>query len=285
MYEWKSTIGPIGGDSIYKLYIDTYFLFNLWMNLWVLFLCRFFAARNVKSMKIVITAFIMALGEVLILCIPYGNRIVKIILGFGGIMALGNYWLFRPKTGSAFCKLLLNSYLAIFLLGGFMIFMESVWGKKSVSGVSKSIWAVCGVVLIEVIYRKIKIKNDFYQVILTIAENQKCQVTALRDSGNGLIEPISKVPVSVVEERQIRPYKAGFREDRFRVVPFHSIGRETGILDAYFIDKMEIINEGESLVIMNPIIAITKDRISTGENYQMILHPSLLEQGGKNSDI
>ena len=166
-----------------------------------------------------------------------------------------------------------------------MIFMESVWGKKSVSGVSKSIWAVCGVVLIEVIYRKIKIKNDFYQVILTIAENQKCQVTALRDSGNGLIEPISKVPVSVVEEHQIIPYKAGFRKDRFRVVPFHSIGRETGILDAYFIDKMEIINEGESLVIMNPIIAITKDRISTGENYQMILNPALLEQGGRNNDI
>jgi len=153
------------------------------------------------------------------------------------------------------------------------------------SPISWSLMVVFLVFLIEMIFLKINVKNDIYQVILTITESRKCLVTALSDSGNGLEEPISKIPVSVVEENVIKPYKDGLKADKFRVVPFHSIGKEQGILEAYFIEKMEIIKEGENRIIHNPMIAITKDRISAGENYQMILNPALLEQGGRNNDI
>lgn len=276
---------PIGGDSIYKIYIDTYFLFNFWMNLWVLFLCRFFIQSKVRVLKIILAAIGTALCETAVLCIPYGSSQGKIIFGFGGIMALCNYCLFKPKSRRYFYKLLLYSYLTIFILGGAMIGIESIGGKVYMHSMSWSVMVVLLVFLIEMIFRRIKVKNDIYQVILTIEKSQKCLVTALNDSGNGLEEPISRAPVSIVEENIIRPYKDGLKADKFRIVPFHSIGKEQGILEAYFIEKMEIIKEGENKVIFNPIIAITKDRISTGENYQMILHPALLEQGGRNNDI
>lgn len=275
----------IGGDSIYKVYIDTYFLFNFWMNLWVLFLCRFFIRSKVRGWKVAVAALITSLCETIVLCVPYGSSMGKIILGYGGIMALCTYGLFRPKSRSYFCKLLIYNYLTIFVLGGTMILIESLGGKKYFSPVSWSLLVVLLVFLIEIILGKIQVKNDIYQVMLTITENRKCLVTALCDSGNGLEEPISKVPVSIVEENFIRPYKEGLKQEKFRMVPFHSIGKERGLLEAYFIEKMEIISEGENRIIFNPIIAITKDRISAGESYQMILHPALLEQGGRNSDI
>ena len=285
MYPEASTIEPIGGDSIYKIYIDTYFLFNFWMNLWVLFLCRFFIQSKVSVWKVILAALATALCETAVVCIPYGNGPGKIVFGFGGIMALCNYCLFRPKSRGYFCKLLMYSYLTIFILGGAMLGIENIGGRTYMSPISWSVMMVLLVFLIQMLVLKIKVKNDIYQVILTIAENKKCIVTALNDSGNGLEEPISKMPVSIVEENVIRPYKEGLKADKFRIVPFHSIGEEKGILGAYFIEKMEIVKEGENRIIFNPMIAITKDRISTGENYQMILHPALLEQGGRNNDI
>ena len=276
---------PIGGDSIYKIYIDTYFLFNVWMNLWVLFLCRFFIHSKVKIRKIVIVSIVSAITEVLILCIPYGGSTGKIVFGFGGTMALGIYWLFRPKTRKYFGKLLICSYLTMFVLGGAMILIDSIWRENEISVISRSLIVVVATVFLEIIFFKIGLKSDIYQVVLTISGDRECRVIALRDSGNGLEEPISKVPVSIVEEKMIWPYKDGLKEERFRMVPFHSIGKEQGIMEAYFIDKMEIIHEGENKIIHNPMIAITKDRISTGKNYQMILHPALLEQGGRNNGL
>lgn len=276
---------PIGGDSIYKIYIDTYFLFNVWMNLWVLFLCRFFIHSIVKVQKIILVSIVSAMIEVLILCIPYGGSTGKIVFGFGGTMALGIYWLFRPKTRKFFWKLLTCAYLTMFVLGGTMNLVDSIWRGKEISAISWSLIVVAVSAFLEVVFLKISLRSDIYPVVLTLAENKECRVIALRDSGNGLEDPISKVPVSIVEEKMIRPYKDGLREERFRLIPFHSIGKEQGIMEAYFIDKMEIIHEGENRVIYNPIIAITKDRISAGKNYQMILHPALLEQGGRNNDF
>ena len=255
------------------------------MNLWVLFLCRFWIKSKVRVWKVVVAAIGTSICETIILCVPYGSGMEKIIFGYGGIMALCTYGVFKPKSRSYFGKLLIYNYLTIFVLGGTMILIESIGGKKYLSSITWGMLVVLLVIIIEIILEKIYAKNDIYQVVLTIEENRKCLVTALCDSGNGLEEPISKVPVSIVEENLIRPYKEGLKKEKFRMVPFHSIGKDRGILEAYFIEKMEIINEGENWVIFNPMIAITKDRISAGENYQMILHPALLEQGGKNSDI
>ena len=253
------------------------------MNLWVLFLCRFLAKSNVENKKVIVTALLTAVGEVLVLCIPLGSSLIKIILGFGGVTAAAVYWLFRPKSFRYLKKLLIYNYFAVFMLGGILILLESIFQKRKISMLTWAILVVFFVCLIENVYIKMNVKNGFRQVILTFAEGKLCRITALVDSGNGLIEPISKIPVSIVEERSIEKYKEYLQESKFRVVPFHSIGEKHGFLEAYFIEKMEIKEEGGSQIIIQPIIAITKEAISENRNYQMILHPELLKQGGINS--
>ena len=107
-----------------------YFLFNFWMNLWVLFLCRFFLHSKVKRRWIFAYATIAAWGEVMLLCIPIGNSPIKILMGYGGITALICYCLFRPKTKQYFVKILETCYLSAILLGGILLGVENVFGKK-----------------------------------------------------------------------------------------------------------------------------------------------------------
>ena len=275
----------MGGDSIYKVYIDTYFLFNFWMNLWVLFLCRFLAASNVKRNKVILAAVMAAIGEVVVLCLPFGGSIVKILAGFGGVTALVIFLLFQPRSAEYFYKLLSCFYLAVFILGGIFLLLENMWKGKRISMYAWGILVVVLVFIVEKIYIKITAKSNFREVVLTISENRLCKVKALVDSGNGLMEPISRTPVSVVEEKAIEEYKELFQQEKFRLVPFHSVGKERGLLEAYFIEKMEIKNEGENRIVNNPMIAIVKERISVNGNYQMILHPNILEQGGRKIDF
>ena len=214
------------------------------MNLWVLFLCRFLAQSSVNNKKVILTALLTALGETFILCVPVASAVMKIILGFGGITIIAVYGLFRPQSREYFYRLLIYSYLAIFVLGGILILLESVFEKKKISMTTWGILVVLFVFLIEEIYIKINRKSEFCQVILTLAEGIQCQVTALIDSGNGLVEPISKSPVSIVEEGVIGVYKNYLRAEKFRMIPYHSVGKDRGMLEAYFIDCMEIKGEG-----------------------------------------
>ena len=255
------------------------------MNLWVLFLCRFLIVSRVKITKIILASVLTAVGEVLILCIPFGNSAVKVLAGFGSVTALGIYGVFRPDSLTYFYKLMIYFYFAVFVLGGILILLETFLGRKNISMFVWAVAVVFLVILIERIYIKLNAKSDFKEVVLTISPNKQCKLRALVDSGNGLTEPISKKPVSIVEEAALESYRKLFCEEKFRLVPFHSVGREHGMLEAYFIEKMEIRNEGENIIVQNPIIAITKERISVNGNYHMILNPNILEQGGRKFDF
>ncbi len=285
LYFAGGTIEPIGGDSIYQIYIDTYFLFNFWMNLWVLFLCRFLLHSKVKALRIIAASSLAALGEAAILCFPIGNGNLKLILGFGTVTALVVAWLFRPGSLRYYYKILIYCYLSALILGSVLLILQTAMKKTELSVTTGGGLMVILFVLIKRICIKINKKSDFCQVTLVLSEQEQCNLMALIDSGNGLVEPISRNPVSLVEERVIGQYKKFLKEERFRLVPFHSVGNEKGILEAYFIDKIEIRKDGEIILIKNPIIAITKDVISANERYQMILHPELIRQGGLDCDF
>ena len=262
---------------MYQIYLDTYFFLNFWMNLWVLFLCRFLVHSKVKKRRVFLGALAAAVGEVLVLCVPLGNSRVKIIMGFGGITAILIYWLFSPKTREYFYRLLIYSYLAAGVLGGSLIFLELVLSKHSLSLPVACSGIVVATKAVTIVYKKFCSRNEFGDVELILSENSKCTIRALIDSGNGLVEPISQKPVSIVEKSVMDKFKNDLTKENFRIVPFHSVGKEKGILEAYFIEKLEIRRSGESIVVERPMIAIAEDEIASEKGYQMILHPALLE--------
>lgn len=212
----------------------------------------------------------------MLLCLPFGNGYLKIMLGYGGITALICYCLFRPKSKQYFVKILGTCYLSAILLGGILLGIENIFRKKNLSLSFLGILVVALVWGIEITYQKWNQKKEFYEVEIYFSPKDRCVVTAFVDSGNGLIEPISKMPVSVLDAEVANQYRNWLKVENYRIVPFHSIGKDKGIMEAYFVDKMEIKREGENIVVQKPMIAITKDAVSVNGKYQMILHPEMI---------
>ena len=101
---------------------------------------------------------------------------------------------------------------------------------------------------------------------------------ALVDSGNSLKEPISREPVSLVEKTALAGKEKGFLPSKFRIVPFHSVGQPEGLIEAYRIERMEVEWEESWISIREPFIGLVNGVISSRKNYQMILHPEVLEK-------
>ena len=268
-------MSKVGGGPIYEIYVDMYFLINFWMNLWVLFLCRLFLHSKVKKRMVILYALIGTIGEVGILCVPLFHSSLKIVIGYGGITALVCFLLFRPKKKQHFYKVLIYCYFSASLVGGVLIGLESIVHKK-LSYTEIVVLVTFLVLWIEIIHQKRKEEQRFCEVKIHFSGDSYCKVMALIDTGNGLVEPISNVPVSIVEEKAVKQYKHMLKEENFRIVPFHSIGMEKGFLEGYFIEKMEIYKKEEKIEIKKPMIALTKEAISQSGKYEMILHPSII---------
>lgn len=278
-YTRGSTIGETGGDTIYQIYLDSYFVLNFWMNLWVLFLCKIFVHRAVSCHKIIGITFFATLIQCVILLVPMGNAYIKLILGFGMVVA-GSVWLvFRPSTLKQYYRMLLSCYIAALVLGGSLQTIENLFFFDGLSFLNLiGVSALLGILFFRVAGRiKERKKRSFVQVRLIFPNEENCMVRALVDSGNSLTDPISGKAVSLVEKRALTGITGGLLPSRFRVVPFHSVGCREGLLEAYGIEKLEVEQDGEWKQIDRPVIGIINETISAKEKYQMILHPALLD--------
>lgn len=123
-----------------------------------------------------------------------------------------------------------------------------------------------------------------YPVTLIDGE-MEIRMLALLDTGNGLIEPISKKPVCLVgknvfeENRAKEGGRKEFQPQKFRIIPYHSVGKEKGMLSGYEMDRLIIDTDERKVIIEKPMIGISEVPVSGNGSYQMILQPELLREG------
>ncbi len=98
------------------------------------------------------------------------------------------------------------------------------------------------------------------------------------DSGNHLKDPISKKPVSIVESQWILPMERQKKEENIKLIPYHSIGKNHGMMRGFVGDKLVIKRERDFAVIKRPVIGISENPLSDKGDYQMILSPALLQE-------
>ena len=129
-------------------------------------------------------------------------------------------------------------------------------------------------------------KESFYQVEFTIL-HKKLEVCAFLDTGNFLYEPVSQMPVCILEEETFLKY---FHEPLFkmiekqeaegiRMIPYQSVGREHGMMPAVMANDMKITKEDRIIEHKKAVIAISKVSLSKWGAYEMLLHPDLIKNG------
>lgn len=128
-------------------------------------------------------------------------------------------------------------------------------------------------------------RNPLWEVRIE-AGGKEIQLTGLMDSGNSLYDPISGCPVCVLERAAAEKLGLLDRADRFRLIPYHSVGKVHGLLPAAPVDTLYLVREGQSLQRDHVLLAVGDGHLSAKNRYQMLLHPALLEEKkGENHDI
>lgn len=87
---------------------------------------------------------------------------------------------------------------------------------------------------------------------------------------------MSQKPVSIIEENETIKLWLVAQPERYRVIPFRSIGKEHGILEGTMVDELIIWKKDRQIVHKDVIVALYKGKLSKDGSYQMILNQGLL---------
>lgn len=262
------------------IYWDSLFLLNFIMNYWILRIVVYQFSIPVKRLHIAVAALIGVGGFLLCLCVIPSTKFVQ-LLEIGISIPLMVLVILPKGTRNLFWKVLLMGFFYSFLLAGIM---RAIFGKANLFGsrqIHISAVITIGFIVVEgvkaYLYAQKKERNQrLFDVKLKSEKDTVC-VTALLDTGNGLVEPISQKPVCLIESALLEKL-IDEKTALFRVIPYRSVGCEQGVLYAVEVKELQITYAGKEIVRNDIFCAKVLHKLSTSDAYHMILHPAILKE-------
>lgn len=231
------------------------------------------------------------------------NLIFKLILSIVMI-----YVSFKPKNMKEFLRQITFFYLTSFVFGGAalgVIYMVNA-GKISIQNgiiignyTLKTIFMgiILAFIIIVVAFKFIKTKiskNDLFCNITIKINRKSVKTKAMVDTGNLLKEPITNIPVAVVEHKilyNVVPTEilenienilggdfSNISENvkkeymsKLKVIPFSSLGRQNGMLLGLKADALEIEESDGTKIVDRIIIGIYNKKLSKRGEYGALL--------------
>ena len=298
-----------------EVFLDVIILENIVMNYLILLTTSKFIRSKTSNFRLLVGAIIGAAYVVLMVVLPgikvFYTVFARILLSFV-IVAVAS----TPKKFMAFFKTLAIFYVCTFIFAGaafaFLYFNQN--GGFVRNGIIYVFWQSKWTVLFLSIVMVIIIVRIFWDILqyrvvkekllkqLKIAfENKAIELSALVDTGNSLHDPLTNMPVVVVEFDAIKEIlpsdiRSIFHESRendlttitgiisnsqwfsrFRLIPYTSLGKENGMLIGFKPDYIEIRDNNEERIgISDVIIGIYNKALSKNEKYKALLNPELI---------
>ncbi len=302
------------------IYLDVVLLENLCMNYIILFATGYLLKKKMNHIRLILSALLGGIYSILaylqILEI-YSHFLLKVMLSV--VMV---YIAYHAKNIKNLAKELLFFYLTSFVFGGcafallYFVKPEEIFMlngsyvgtyplKIAILGgiVGFTITAIC------FSYVKSKLsKKDMYCTIRIYFKEKQITTTALLDTGNMLKDPITRMPVIVVEKEKLKDIlpdsilnnlnniiggdvpKEVYEDEnleymtKFRVIPFSSIGKSNGMLLGFKANKVIIEQEDTNKIVQNVIVGIYDYSLSKKGQYSALIGLDLLEEGLEGSD-
>ncbi len=263
----------------HTVYIDVFFLENLLTDYLVLTLVNRSLKLGSGRLRRLTGACVGSLGLCLLYLFP-GKGIPWIVRFFGALvfyLGLSSLMIrcgLRIPGRSLFGKALFLLYFVSFLLGGVFRWLQEA--------VEVPVFPFLFFSLVSYGILKLGLKG-----ILRVRTGQQsiCQVTlgfhgntlelrGLLDTGNQLQDPVTGEAVHILEQAAGERLWGG-ETVLLRPVPYHSVGKPTGLLPVFRADSMSVRLADREEHRERPLIGITKEPLSSGNEYEMILHSEL----------
>lgn len=257
----------------YELYIDVLFLVNFMMDYLLLLLVRKMLRCTATHGNIFLGAVLGSFLTCIVVILPIPYAFFKFVLFH---MVVNTFMIragLKIKKMREFAKAYIMLYAGGFLLGGVL---EALQQYVRVGSLFFAI-AIGGYHIVSKLWDFMasvgRINQYRCRVDLYLGEKQ-CQVTGIIDTGNGLRDPVSYQPVSILDKTVARQFLGDVKMSQVRYVPYHSIGKKEGVLMALTIDRM-CVHKEKACWIREPLIGVSEEMISAKGEYQMILNPNI----------
>ncbi len=288
------------------IYLDVIFLENFIINFIILYAVGIETKTKIKFLKLMLASIVGSIYVVIVYLINnsfFCNIIMKILLSIVMI-----YIAYKTNNLKTVLKMILYFYLTSFVFGGgalALIYIANT-GKISIqNGVIHGKYTtltimtgiIIGFVLIIMAFKLIKSKISKKDVICNIEieiEEKKVKTKAMIDTGNFLKEPITNIPVVVVESnllKNIIPNEileniesilggdlSKISESvknkyllKMKVIPFTSLGKENGMVLGIKAKEIKIEEMNETRKIEKVIIGLYNKKINKRGEYHALI--------------
>ena len=253
----------------YIWYVDLFFLMEFFRNLFVLGLTAAFGRRKIRWIRAGAAAMIGSAFSILTVVFPVlsaGVFRLLLALAAGCVMIAAGFPLKSRKEAG---KLLGFLMMAAMITGGGLFFFRQFFllsGMESMFclGMIGLGWGA----FYKAVEKNRTAGRSRYPVRLYYRGKQK-EFLALADSGNRLREPVTGKPVSVISYGDCKDFCD--RISSVFCIPYCSVGKKDGLLTGIVFEKMEILQEEETLTIKKPIVAVTREPLSADGSFTMLL--------------
>ena len=183
-------------------------------------------------------------------------------------------WLaFKEQTKRRFLEDWGVAYLLVLLSGGIMqwIYNTLFHGKYRIAALLLTV--LQGLFAASFWRYQSAVGKRIYEIRL-FARGNSVRMLAYYDTGNLLMDPYVKEPVSIIAEHAAKELlNQGLPG---RLIVYSSLGEDHGMINAYTLEKM-LIYKGKQVVTVEPaIIGVANDQLFSHGEYQMILNSHLL---------
>jgi len=260
----------------YELYLDVLFLENLILDYLLLSLLKKLLKCRSKRRRRLFAAALGSAGCCLLYVCSWENT----WMGYVFLYVICS--VFMVKTGMEIRgkRMLIRAVLFLYALsiglGGLFAWISQhirfpVYPFLGISMISFCFLSIG----LDYLMRVKNQNNELLDVVLQF-QGKSISLKALRDTGNRLQDPVFGKPVSILTEQR-KDELCENVQMLYYPIPFHSIGNPNGSLQAFYADCMYIqTQEGQTYICQRPLLGITKEPLSSKDEYDMILHPELL---------
>ncbi len=258
----------------YELYADVWFLTNFTMDSTALWIAGKFMKQQIRAGRLLLGSFAGTAVSMLLFFVWDDYTWYQICVHF--LVNPGMVFLcYRSREKKEFLGQCAVTYLAFLLLGGIL-----EWSMQNAAGGIDFVWYFSGAALFLAAAKKMlghlkREKETVYDLLLITGEGN-ISVKGFYDTGNLLIDPLVGRPVHIIKKEIL---KEQIQQGKLpvRLIPSHSLGQESGLLEAVTLEGMYIMRENHPVYLKKPVFGMAEEKLFQNDKCEVILNGKSME--------
>lgn len=290
------------GDNVMKyiIYMDVFFIVNLVMDTVLLKLASLLIKPQTTFIRCLAGAAVGSLLTCLSLLLSYENMVVHMLISYIFIVTVIVLVTYGKCSGKQILKRAGWLYLVTILMGGAMnLVYDYTYFGYVLRGIFSAVYAnpvnlfrmctftgVSYMILLLLIKFINYMKTSSELVMVRIdMKGESVVLKGLIDTGNSLKDPYFGKNVHIAECEALQRILEGvdIHQEKYRLVPFHSLGKKNGLVEVIEFDEIEIwdydnadseADSKKNVIYMEkkPAIGLYHGSLSCKKEYEVLLN-------------